>query len=127
MLYAFINNHITLVAPLVQFTLSTEQSVSAKLPRNPLRTDGPAAKTPDDAILAASRSSLARWRTIWEHIRTNTSSERWEATGFYKNSYNYWLVAHLLVTKMQGLNVAMNMQVKCEDKLEQLKVLLQDD
>jgi hypothetical protein len=82
---------------------------------------------PEDSILAASRSALARWRTIWVHIRTQVSPEKWAATGFYKNSYNYWLVAHLLVTKMQGLNVTMNMEVKCEDKLEQLKVLLQDE
>lgn len=117
---------MTLLAPFVAGT-STKQTVSATAPDSNPCTDGQATKMPEDSILAASRSALARWRTIWVHIRTQISDEKWAATGFYKNSYNYWLVAHLLVTKMQGLHVTMNMRVKCDDKLEQLKVLLQDE
>lgn len=47
--------------------------------------------------------------------------------GFYKNGYNFWLVAQLLITKKDSLDVTMRMEVKCEDKLDKLKVLLQDD
>ena len=47
--------------------------------------------------------------------------------GFYKNGYNFWLVSQLMVTKKDSMDVVMSMEVKCEDKLEKLKVLLQDD
>jgi hypothetical protein len=47
--------------------------------------------------------------------------------GFYKNGYNFWLVSQLLITKKKSVDVVMQMEVKCEDKLEKLKVLLQDE
>lgn len=47
--------------------------------------------------------------------------------GFYKNGYNFWLVSQLLITKKESVNVVMRMEVKCEDKLEKLKVLLMDE
>jgi hypothetical protein len=47
--------------------------------------------------------------------------------GFFKNGYNFWLVSHLLTTKKESVDVVMKMEVRCEDKLEKLKVLLKDE
>ena len=47
--------------------------------------------------------------------------------GFYKNGYKFWLVSQLLVTKKESVDVVMQTGVKCEDKLEKLKVLLMDE
>lgn len=47
--------------------------------------------------------------------------------GFYKNGYNFWLVSQLLITKKASVDVVMQMEVKCEDKLEKLNVLLMDE
>lgn len=46
--------------------------------------------------------------------------------GFYKNGYNFWLVSKLLITKKESVDVVMQMEVKCEDKLEKLKVLMDE-
>lgn len=47
--------------------------------------------------------------------------------GFYKNGYNFWLVSQLLIAKKESVDVVMRMEVKCEDKLEKLNVLLMDE
>jgi hypothetical protein len=47
--------------------------------------------------------------------------------GFYKNGYNFWLVSQLLITNKDAVDVILQMEVHCEDKLEKLKVLLKDE
>lgn len=47
--------------------------------------------------------------------------------GFYRNGYNFWLVARLLINQKESVDVVMQMEVKCEDKLQKLSVLLQDE
>ncbi|GAB1191426.1 hypothetical protein APSETT444_000599 [Aspergillus pseudonomiae] len=71
--------------------------------------------------------SLSRWHDHWTRLRSATSSHDWASMGFYKNGYHFWLVSQLLITKKESVDVVMRMEVKCEDKLEQLKVLLKDD
>jgi hypothetical protein len=83
--------------------------------------------TPEDSILTDIRTALARWRSLWMALRSRTPSHEWASMGFFKNGYNFWLVAQLLITKKHSVDVTMQMEVKCEDKLEKLKVLLQDD
>ena len=61
------------------------------------------------------------------HLRTQVPNHEWASMGFFKNGYDFWLVAQLLITKKESVDVIMRMEVKCEDKLEKLKVLLQDD
>ncbi|GMF75287.1 unnamed protein product [Aspergillus oryzae] len=82
---------------------------------------------PEDSTLASIRIALSRWHDHWTRLRSTTSSHDWAAMGFYKNGYHFWLVSQLLITKKESVDVVMRMEVKCEDKLEQLKVLLKDD
>lgn len=83
--------------------------------------------TLDDPVLVHIRAALSRWRSIWLNLKSRISADEWAATGFMKTAYNYWQVANLLITKKHSVDVIMQMEVKCEDKLEKLKVLLQDD
>jgi len=46
--------------------------------------------------------------------------------GFWKNSYNYWSVAQLLLSKKDKVDSVLRMEFG-EDKLEKLKLLLQDE
>ncbi|KAF7587891.1 hypothetical protein BBP40_006597 [Aspergillus hancockii] len=57
----------------------------------------------------------------------HSSSEEWASMGFYKNGYHFWLVSQLLITRKESVDLVMGMEVNCEDKLAQLRVLLQDD
>jgi hypothetical protein len=82
---------------------------------------------PEDSILAAIRIALARWRDYWTALRSRVSSDEWALMGFFKNGYNFWLVSQLLITKKDAVDVVMQMEVPCDDKLEKLKVLLLDD
>jgi hypothetical protein len=95
----------------------------------PTRTsDGPheAASIPNDAILVAIKTALSRWHDSWFALRNQVSNDEWASMGFYKNGYNIWLVSQLLITKKDAVDVVMRMEVHCEDKLEKLKVLLDD-
>ncbi|KAF7114789.1 hypothetical protein CNMCM5793_000328 [Aspergillus hiratsukae] len=124
LLYAFINTHMTLLAPLVRKT----QLPNSKMPHGPSTpTKSPRGAIPEDSTLAAIRTALSRWRDHWVALRNTVSSHEWASMGFYKNGYNFWLVSQLLITKKKSVDVVMQMEVKCEDKLEKLKVLLQDE
>lgn len=83
--------------------------------------------SPDDPVLGSIRGALSRWRTLWVSLRTRIPADEWAAMGFMKTAYNFWQVANLLIAKKHTVDVIMQMEVKCEDKLERLKVLLQDD
>jgi hypothetical protein len=85
-----------------------------------------AGSIPEDAVLVAIKSALSRWRDYWFTLRSQVSNEEWASMGFYKNGYNFWLVSQLLITKKDAVDVVMQMEVHCEDKLEKLKVLLDD-
>lgn len=82
---------------------------------------------PEDTILGTIRTALAQWRDHWMALRSQLSGDEWASMGFYKNGYNFWLVSQLLITKKDAVDVVMNMEVNCEDKLEKLKVLLLDE
>lgn len=83
--------------------------------------------TSDDPVLVSIRAALSRWRTLWLNLKSRIPAEEWAAMGFMKTAYNFFQVANLLITKKHSVDVIMQMEVKCEDKLEKLKVLLQDD
>ncbi|KAJ9311865.1 transcriptional regulator family: Fungal Specific TF and C2H2 zinc finger [Paecilomyces variotii] len=127
LLYAFINSHMTLLDPFIRM-----RRAAASKAETPSLTDSSSSPShqismPDDSILGAIRTALARWRSVWLTLNSKVPSHEWAAMGFYKNGYNFWLVAQLLITKKDSLDVTMRMEVKCEDKLDKLKVLLQDD
>ncbi|KAL1886791.1 hypothetical protein Plec18167_000726 [Paecilomyces lecythidis] len=126
LLYAFINSHMTLLDPFARMQRARSKADTPSLAdssRSPSRESA----LPDDSILGAIRTALARWRSLWLALNSKVPSHEWAAMGFYKNGYNFWLVAQLLITKKDSVDVTMRMEVKCEDKLEKLKVLLQDD
>lgn len=99
--------------------------------KNPTQVSGSSENnlpiTPDDSILSASRIALSRWRDHWLALHSQVPGDQWASMGFYKNGYKFWLVSQLLITKKESLDVVMQTEVKCEDKLEKLKVLLMDD
>lgn len=114
---------MTLLAPLVRKT---------QIPRTKRSSSTSTSKSnhtaiPEDSTLIGIRTALSRWRDHWFTLRNTVSSHEWASMGFYKNGYNFWLVSQLLITKKESVDVVMQMEVKCEDKLEKLKVLLRDE
>uniref|UniRef100_A0A093XNL6 Transcription factor domain-containing protein n=1 Tax=Talaromyces marneffei PM1 TaxID=1077442 RepID=A0A093XNL6_TALMA len=100
-LYSYINSHMTVMAPIIRIQqLKKQKDPSAATTRS---------ITTDDPVLSC------------------IPADEWAAMGFMKTAYNFWQVANLLITKKHSVDVIMQMEVKCEDKLEKLKVLLQDD
>lgn len=82
---------------------------------------------PEDSLLTSIRTALTRWRDYWLAVRNQVSPDEWSTMGFYKNGYNFWLVSQLLITNKDAVDVIMQMEVHCEDKLKKLRVLLEDE
>lgn len=120
-LFSFINTHMTLVGLLNQHAGANPASQSP--------VDGNRGKgtIPEDSLLGSIRIALNRWRDHWVALRNKVSNDEWASMGFYKNGYNFWLVSQLLITKKDAVDVVMQLEVHCEDKLERLKVLLLDE
>ncbi|KAL4977945.1 hypothetical protein BDW66DRAFT_165338 [Aspergillus desertorum] len=123
-LYAFINTHMTCLAPLMR-------SIHNPVKNQPVApsSSGKDRQTVahEGSTLTPIRMALMRWRDHWLALRNTVSSHEWASMGFYKNGYNFWLVSQLLITKKESVDLVMKMEVRCEDKLEKLKVLLKDD
>ncbi|KAJ5557054.1 hypothetical protein N7494_000969 [Penicillium frequentans] len=117
-LFAFINTHMMLVGFLGRHGEVIQLHQNSSNGKSTI---------PEDSLLSSIMIALNRWRDYWFALRSQTSNDEWASMGFYKNSYNFWLVSHLLVTKKDAVDVLMEMEVSCEDKLEKLKVLLQDE
>jgi hypothetical protein len=82
---------------------------------------------PRDSVLDAIRKALSRWQDDWVTLHSKVSHDEWNSLGFYKNGYSFWLVSQLLITQNHAVDVVMQMSVKCDDKLEELSVLLLDE
>ncbi|KAJ5657540.1 uncharacterized protein N7484_001189 [Penicillium longicatenatum] len=117
-IFAFINTHMMLVGFLGRHGEVIQLQQNSSNGKSII---------PEDSLLSSIMTALNRWRDYWFALRSSTSNDEWASMGFYKNSYNFWLVSHLLVTKKDAVDVLMQMEVSCEDKLEKLKVLLQDE
>ena len=105
-LYAFLTTHLSLFSTV---------------------TVGFANESPGSVSFSAMKTALNNWAALWKAIQEQTPADEWAKYGFYRNSYNFWLVAQLLLSKRKSIDVAMGMKVNCDDKLKQLKVLLQED
>lgn len=119
-LFSFINTHMALLGC----------SIRMGYFKNPRESAGVGTKDttiPEDSILIAIRTALSRWRDYWIALRNGVTSDEWASMGFYKNGYNFWLVSQLLITRKDAVDVVMQMEVHCEDKLKKLNVLLLDD
>ncbi|RAH42860.1 fungal specific transcription factor domain-containing protein [Aspergillus brunneoviolaceus CBS 621.78] len=128
LLYAFIDTYMTLAS----VTRSNQPQIQS--PPQPTQLSDPASPdkfrsqiAPENSVLGSIRVALARWREHWLTLQSAVSNHEWASMGFYKNGYNFWLVCHLLITRKESMDVVMGLEVKCEDKLEKLKVLLNDD
>ncbi|QQK44441.1 Fungal transcriptional regulatory protein, N-terminal [Penicillium digitatum] len=119
-LFSFINTHMTLQGSFTRMR-------NFKPPRKSIGVDAKDTTVPKDSILVAIRTALSRWREYWIVLRSGVTSDEWASMGFYKNGYSFWLVSQLLITRKDAVDVVMQMEVHCEDKLEKLKVLLLDD
>ncbi|KAL3473526.1 hypothetical protein BJX99DRAFT_233653 [Aspergillus californicus] len=122
-LYAFINTHMTCLAPILRSTYNPINRQSGGSSSGKRRQSA----AQEDSTLLPIRMALTRWRDHWLTLRNTVSSHEWALMGFYKNGYNFWLVSQLLITKKESVDVVMKMEVRCEDKLEKLKVLLKDE
>ena len=116
-LYCYIDSHMTLLIPVAHGRPSVRAASNRK----------GSAGIPEDATLAGIRTALSQWRDIWLALRSQVSCNEWVSMGFYKNGYNFWLVSQLLITNKQGLDIVMRTEVNCEDKLQKLNDLLQDE
>lgn len=82
---------------------------------------------PEISFLGNIKVALARWREHWFALRRAIPDEEWNSMGFYKNGYSLWLVSQLLITNEDAVDVLMEMEVNCEDKLKKLRILLPDE
>lgn len=105
-LYVHVNAQMMLLAPLLRVRKSHELD--------------------QDVSIKATKSALLRWRDIWMAMRAKINDDEWTTMGFWKNGYDYWVVAHLLMSKKDKVDSVMRMDFG-EDKLEKLKLLVQDD
>ncbi|KAL4805887.1 hypothetical protein BDV18DRAFT_140102 [Aspergillus unguis] len=126
-LYAFINTHMTCLAPLMRSVHNPTNKQFVGTPSQGKRRQSVASVIQGDSTLMPIRMALTYWRDHWLTLRNTVTSHEWASMGFYKNGYNFWLVSQLLITKKESVDVVMKMEVRCEDKLEKLKVLLQDE
>ncbi|KAL4782715.1 hypothetical protein BJX76DRAFT_281072 [Aspergillus varians] len=123
-LYAFINTHMTCLAPLMRSIYNPARKLSVGGSGTGKRRQS---IIQEESTLIPLRTALTRWRDHWLTIRNTVTGHEWASMGFYKNGYNFWLVSQLLITKKESVDVVMKMEVRCEDKLEKLKVLLKDE
>lgn len=79
-----------------------------------------------DASVKASKSALAIWRAVWADMRSKIDEQQWASMGFWKNGLNYWCIAQFLMKKGAMVDSAMRLNLE-DDKLDRLKLLLQDD
>ncbi|GAM85118.1 hypothetical protein ANO11243_031220 [Dothideomycetidae sp. 11243] len=76
-----------------------------------------------DAVIARILVALKQWRELWNATCNATTRDAWTITGFFKASYKYWLVAHLVASKHQQVEGGWLLEPKCEQKLERLQTL----
>jgi len=112
---------------MTQVGLLRRQADTIQASQNSIEGNGAKGTIPEDSLLGSIRIALNRWRDHWVALRNKVSSDEWASMGFYKNGYNFWLVSQLLITKKDAVDVIMQLEVHCEDKLERLKVLLLDE
>jgi len=76
-----------------------------------------------DPMIGVTQKALSRWREHWQDICHVTPPEVWAKHGLYKNGDRYALVAELLLSKQDQIDVAFLLQPGCEEKLERLQHL----
>ena len=78
-------------------------------------------------MTSATETALYRWRLLWQAVYHETPREMWNAAGMFKNGINFWLLARLLMSKDEAVEIMIGMEFNCEDALGKFKVLLQGE
>lgn len=73
------------------------------------------------------KGALEQWRQLWQALRSQATDESMKTAGMYRNSFHFWLICQLLVSKEEAVDVITGMEVNCEDALTKLKVLFHSD
>jgi hypothetical protein len=121
-LHAFIHSHILLCIPLIDSRPFSQASNRSDT------TDHGRFKSSillsDKSIQVAIRKALQTWRILWTALEASITQDEWCSLGFYKYSYNFWLVAQLLVSKEDTFKVVTQLEGQCDDKLQWLNDLV---
>ncbi|KAJ5752203.1 hypothetical protein N7520_009120 [Penicillium odoratum] len=120
LLYVFINMQMSSWDPFLHQSPCNQNSQGRK-------SNSSRKRTSKDLALDSIRKALTRWHDRWFTLCDQIPKDEWDSFGFYKNGYNFWLVSQLLITRNDAADVIMQMRVKCDDKLEELNVLLPDE
>lgn len=112
-IYCFIDSYITGFLPIIRISQQPD----------PASTEG---VTSHESTLTSISTVLTRWHTLWIGLQKEVQREEWEAMGFYKNGYNFWLLTQLLVRKSESTNLLLT-EGQCDDKLEKLNALVKEE
>ncbi|KAJ6107370.1 C2H2 finger domain protein [Penicillium sp. IBT 18751x] len=120
LLYTYINAHLGLRSPLMKFC----QGQQHRLLSDPIGTCKPWAA--GESLTNRLTRALSRWREQWLELCKKVPGNEWSNIGLSKTGYNFYLVSQLLLNK-GNIGGLCKLEGNCEDRLEQLKMLLRDD
>ena len=83
----------------------------------------PSVPPTEDTVMIKVHQAMVCWRKVWLSLREQTSDDEWTSYGLFANSYSFWMVAQLLISKREKIERYMFMGPKCPDKLDRLKLL----
>jgi len=73
------------------------------------------------------KTALERWRQLWQAVRSQATDESLKSAGMYRNSFHFWMICQLILSKEEAIDVITGMEVNCDDALTKLKVLFQNE
>jgi hypothetical protein len=128
-LYVFVQKQIVALGTLKALRQGTVVTAASQVEPDSSSVAGSAVANifKDAAMTSATETALSRWRLLWQAVCYETPGQTWNAAGMFKNGINFWLLARLLMSKDEAVEVMMEMEFKCEDALSKFKVLLQGE
>ena len=79
------------------------------------------------AVFDSLKTALERWRQLWQAVRSHATDESLKSAGMYRNSFHFWMICQLILSKEEAVDVITRMEVNCDDALRKLKVLFQNE
>ncbi|KAK6380286.1 hypothetical protein LTS17_005475 [Exophiala oligosperma] len=79
------------------------------------------------AVFENLKTALERWRQLWQAVRSHATDETLKSAGMYRNSFHFWMICQLILSKEEAVDVITRMEVNCDDALRKLKVLFQNE
>ncbi|KAK5189541.1 hypothetical protein LTR92_010443 [Exophiala xenobiotica] len=87
----------------------------------------PAMASKSISIFQDLKTALERWRQLWQAVRSQATDESLKSAGMYRNSFHFWMICQLILSKEEAIDVITGMEVNCDDALTKLKVLFQNE